>query len=123
MLRLAESCGVKRQDFLKNYFGSELAPNWLDSVRKLPGRAGSISSRSTPTTSCSCAAGSDDLGRGRAAGQRVPPHRRHVQRGEPSVEGEEGDVEANLRLVISIAKNTPTAGCSSSTSSRKAISA
>lgn len=32
-------------------------------------------------------------------------------------------VEANLRLVISIAKNTPTAVCSSSISSRKAISA
>src|SRR5258708_33183878 len=38
MLRLAESCGVKRQEFLKNYFGSELAPNWLDAVKKLPGR-------------------------------------------------------------------------------------
>src|SRR5947209_4243210 len=38
MLRLAESAGVKRQDFLKNYFGSELAPNWLDTVKKLPGR-------------------------------------------------------------------------------------
>ena len=38
MLRLAESCGVKRQDFLKNYFGNELTPNWLDGVRKLPGR-------------------------------------------------------------------------------------
>src|SRR5260221_7973967 len=38
MLRLAESCGVKRQEFLKNYFGNELAPNWLDAVKKLPGR-------------------------------------------------------------------------------------
>ena len=32
-------------------------------------------------------------------------------------------VEANLRLVISIAKNTPTVACNSSTSSRKATSA
>jgi RNA polymerase primary sigma factor len=35
MIRLAESHGVAREDFLKNYFGSELDPGWLNRVSKL----------------------------------------------------------------------------------------
>ena len=35
MMRLAESHGVARDDFLKNYFGSELDPRWLNRVSKL----------------------------------------------------------------------------------------
>ena len=35
MMRLAESHGVAREDFLKNYFGSELDPRWLNRVSKL----------------------------------------------------------------------------------------
>src|SRR5471032_1089761 len=38
LLRLAESVNIKRQDFLKHYFGTELAPNWLETVTALPGR-------------------------------------------------------------------------------------
>ncbi len=34
MMRLAESHGVAREDFLKNYFGSELDPRWLNRVSK-----------------------------------------------------------------------------------------
>lgn len=32
LLRLAESCRVKRQDFLDSYFGNELDPKWLETV-------------------------------------------------------------------------------------------
>src|SRR6201996_7456529 len=35
MMRLSESHGVTREDFLKNYLGSELDPRWLNRVSKL----------------------------------------------------------------------------------------
>ena len=35
LMRLAESHGVVREDFLKNYLGAELDPLWLDRVSKL----------------------------------------------------------------------------------------
>src|SRR5439155_21589949 len=35
LIRLAESHGVVREDFLKNYQGSELDPRWLNRVSKL----------------------------------------------------------------------------------------
>src|SRR2546426_2726480 len=35
LMRLAESHGVSREDFLKNYQGSELDPRWLNRVSKL----------------------------------------------------------------------------------------
>src|SRR5262244_594610 len=35
LMRLAESHGVAREDFLKNYQGSELDPRWLNRVSKL----------------------------------------------------------------------------------------
>jgi RNA polymerase primary sigma factor len=38
MMRLAESHGVSREDFLKNYIGSELDPRWLNRVSKLAAR-------------------------------------------------------------------------------------
>src|SRR5262249_1053400 len=38
LLRLAESCGVKREQFLERYYGDELDPNWLQRSVKLPGR-------------------------------------------------------------------------------------
>src|SRR6202022_3726338 len=38
LMRLAESHGVAREDFLKNYRGSELDPLWLNRVSKLSAR-------------------------------------------------------------------------------------
>src|SRR5204862_3204107 len=35
LMRLSESYGVAREDFLKNYQGSELDPRWLNRVSKL----------------------------------------------------------------------------------------
>jgi RNA polymerase primary sigma factor len=34
-MRLAESRGIAREDFLENYQGSELDPHWLNRVSKL----------------------------------------------------------------------------------------
>ena len=38
LMRLAESHGVSREDFLRNYQGSELDPHWLSRVSKLSAR-------------------------------------------------------------------------------------
>jgi RNA polymerase primary sigma factor len=38
LMRLAESHGIAREDFLKNYQGSELDPRWLNRVSKLSGK-------------------------------------------------------------------------------------
>ena len=54
MMRLAESHGVTREDFLKNYIGSELDPRWVN-PRNSPPAAGRISSPATRTASRTCA--------------------------------------------------------------------
>src|SRR5438309_6601040 len=38
LMRLSESHGVTREDFLKNYRGCELDPHWLGRVSKLPAK-------------------------------------------------------------------------------------
>src|SRR5215831_13264705 len=38
LLRLAEGVGVRRSEFLQQYLGNELSPNWLDRVGTVPGR-------------------------------------------------------------------------------------
>ena len=38
LLRLAEARGVKRQDFLNHHIGYELAPDWVQRVRRLHGK-------------------------------------------------------------------------------------
>src|SRR3546814_20940487 len=35
MLRMAERCGVDRQEFLDHYFGRELDPRWVSRVKRL----------------------------------------------------------------------------------------
>ena len=34
ILRMAERCKVRRDEFLKCYFGAELDPDWLQNVQK-----------------------------------------------------------------------------------------
>src|SRR5690606_40098364 len=38
LLRLAESYGVRREEFLKEYQGSELDPNWTSTISNLTSR-------------------------------------------------------------------------------------
>jgi RNA polymerase primary sigma factor len=106
LMRLAESHAVHREDFLRNYQGSELDPRWLNRVSKLSARGwknfvarekdrikeirGDIQALAAET------------------GLEILEFRRivqMVQKGEREArQAKKEMVEANLRLVISIAK-------------------
>ncbi|MGH7066732.1 MAG: sigma-70 family RNA polymerase sigma factor, partial [Acetobacteraceae bacterium] len=106
MLRLAEASKVSREDFLAQYRGRELDPAWLERVGSLPGKGwkGFVSRNE------------EEIGRLRAeiagvandAGLPISEFRRvysTVGRGErDSGRAKKEMIEANLRLVISIAK-------------------
>ena len=106
LLRLAESYGVKREDFLKHYQGSELDPNWLDKVAELTGRgwadfaSAEIFRISELRSEIQMLASETGL---ETTEFRSIVHM--VQKGEREArQAKKEMVEANLRLVISIAK-------------------
>ena len=106
LLRLAEAHGVDRAEFLKQYFGNELDPNWARRVGRLSASAGMISSPTSATRSSSLR--EDIQAMAQETRQSVSEFRRNVQtvqKGErESGVAKKEMIEANLRLVISIAK-------------------
>jgi len=125
LLRLAEAQGVDRVDFLKQYFGNELDPNWVRRVGRLTGSGWKDFAHEDRDRIKTLRDEIQTLAQ--ETRQSISDFRRivqTVQKGErESRQAKKEMIEANLRLVISIARNTPIAGCNSSISSRKAISA
>jgi RNA polymerase primary sigma factor len=106
LMRLAESHGVSRDDFLKAYLGSELDPLWLNRVSKLSAKgwkslvAKDKDKIKSHRREIHTLAGETGL---EIAEFRLIVHM--VQKGEREArQAKKEMVEANLRLVISIAK-------------------
>ncbi|MFT9424031.1 RNA polymerase sigma factor RpoD [Acetobacter syzygii] len=106
MLRLAESCRVSRDDFLLKYRGRELDPGWMDMASALPGRSWKnfVAKHATTVVDLrnNVAALAQETGLPIGEFRRVYAT---VARGErDSARAKKEMIEANLRLVISIAK-------------------
>jgi RNA polymerase primary sigma factor len=106
LIRLAESHGVAREDFLKNYQGCELDPRWLNRVSKLTAKGWkSLIARDKDKVKqhrheIQVLAGETglEIGEFRKIVQMVQKGEREARQAKKEM------VEANLRLVISIAK-------------------
>jgi RNA polymerase primary sigma factor len=106
LMRLAESHAVSREDFLRNYQGSELDPRWLNRVSKLSARGWkNFVAREKDKIrqyrhDIQVLAGETglEIGEFRKIVQMVQKGEREARQAKKEM------VEANLRLVISIAK-------------------
>ncbi len=106
LMRLAESHSVTREDFLRNYQGSELDPRWLNRVSKLSAKGWKnfvardkdrIKELRTSIHSLATETGLE-IGEFRKLVHMVQKGEREARQAKKEM------VEANLRLVISIAK-------------------
>ncbi|MBB6259880.1 RNA polymerase primary sigma factor [Paenochrobactrum gallinarii] len=106
LLRLAESFGVRREDFLKEYQGSELDPNWTERIATLTSRGWKELAEKEARTIEYLRTEIQILATETAIS--IGEFRRivnQVQKGEREAAiAKKEMVEANLRLVISIAK-------------------
>jgi RNA polymerase primary sigma factor len=106
LMRLADSHGVARDDFLRNYQGSELDPRWLNRVSKLSAKGWKnfvhhekdrIKDLRHEVQSLAALTGLE-IGEFRKIVHGVQKGEREARQAKKEM------VEANLRLVISIAK-------------------
>ena len=106
LLRLAESYGVKRDSFLEQYQGAELDPHWMKSIANLAARGWKEFAKAENNTIRDIRLEIQNLAQ--ETGISISEFRRivsMVQKGEREARiAKKEMVEANLRLVISIAK-------------------
>ncbi|MEM0907801.1 MAG: RNA polymerase sigma factor RpoD [Pseudomonadota bacterium] len=106
LMRIADSYGIDRADFIRHYQGNELEPGWIERVAVLPGRGWKDFVQHERDTVGNLRQEIQEIAS--QAGLEVPEFRQivqKVQKGEREARRAKKEmVEANLRLVISIAK-------------------
>jgi RNA polymerase primary sigma factor len=105
LMRLADSYGIARQEFLKAYLGAELDPTWSEQVKALGVRWTKFAENEANQV---LAIRQEIASLATESGVPIDEYRRivqTVQKGEREArQAKKEMVEANLRLVISIAK-------------------
>ncbi|MEO0371643.1 MAG: RNA polymerase sigma factor RpoD [Pseudomonadota bacterium] len=106
MVKLADQARINRKEFIEEYRGRELDPNWLDDMSQKSGRGWQMFMERSPEKVMELRADMAQVGQ--YVGLDIPEFRRivsQVQKGEKEARTAKKEmVEANLRLVISIAK-------------------
>ena len=106
MVKLADQARINRREFVEAYRGRELDPTWLDDMAQKSGRGWQMFMERSPEKVTELRADMAQVGQ--YVGLDIPEFRRivgQVQKGEQEARlAKKEMVEANLRLVISIAK-------------------